>query len=162
MGIHTWDKYFEYENKSLKSYIETVERYCSECHTNEDYGSCEKCPTGIFVGQLRKYLIELSDIMEKNKFREDKDEKTEIMIRIGKLLKKMPKLHPLYLPVDEDYEFNSVFNKLKGLSFELNLWEECFNKKFEWNMHLSEIRKLDEKSKEAKRRKNGKEKTSGV
>lgn len=153
MGIHTWDRYVEYENKALKSYIETIERFCSECHTNEDYGGCEGCPTGIFIGQLGKYLIELSEIMEKDKFRKAKDEKTEIMIKIRKLLKKMPKLHPLYLPVDEEYKFNSVFNKLKKISFELDLWEKCFYKEFEWKMHLAEIKRLGEKLKKSKRRK---------
>ena len=150
MGIHTWDGYFEYENKALKSYIETIERFCSECHTNEDYGSCEKCPTGIFVGQLRKYIIELSEIMEKDKFRKGKDEKTEIMIGIRKLLKKMPKLHPLYLPRDEETNPNSVFNKLKKISFEFDLWEKCFWERA--NDFLNRKRWLDEAKKLKKKR----------
>lgn len=144
MGIHTWDGYFGYENKALKSYLETIERFCSECHTNEDYNGCENCPTGIFIGQLKKYLVEISEIMENDKFRKAQDEETKIMIKVRKLIKKMPKLHPLYLPVNEEYEFNSTFNQLKKLSFELNLREECLYKKFEWKMHLAEIRKLGE------------------
>ena len=156
MGIHTWDGYFEYEGKALKSYIETVERFCSECHTNEDYNGCGNCPTGIFIGQLKKYLIEISEIMENYKFRKPKDEKTEIMIKVRKLIQKMPKLHPLYLPVDEDYEFNSVFNKLKKLCFELELLEECFRKKFEWKMHITDLMNLGKKMKDKSRKKKAK------
>jgi len=148
MGIHTWDGYFGYENKALKSYIETIERYCSECHTNDDYDGCEHCPTGIFIGQLRKYLVGISEIMENDKFRKAQDEETKIMIEIRKLVKKMPELHPLYLPVNEEYEFNSTFNQLKKLSFELNLQEECLHKEFEWKMHLAEIRRLGEGSRQ--------------
>lgn len=147
VGIHTWDGYSEYESKALRSYIETIERFCSECHTNEDYNGCENCPTGIFIGQLRKYLIEASEIMENYKFRDPKDEKTEFMIKIRKLIQKIPKLHPLYLPVDEEYEFNSVFNKLKKLSFEFELLEECFRREFEWKMHIAELMNLGKKMK---------------
>jgi hypothetical protein len=153
MGIHTWDRYSEYENKALKSYIETIERFCSECHTNEDYNGCENCPTGIFIGQLKKYLIETSEIMENYKFRDSKDEKTDFMIKIRKLIQKMPKLHPLYLSVSEEYEFNSIFNKLKKLSFEFELLEECFCREFEWKMHITEIRRLGKKMKNKQRKK---------
>ena len=145
MGIHTWNGYFEYENRALKSYIETIERFCSECHTNEDYGRCEDCPTGKFIGQLRKYLLEIpeSDILK---------DQARILQKIKQLLKKMPDLHPLYLPVDEDYKFNSVFNNLKKLSFELNLWEECFHRESEWKMHISDIRGLGKKMKKIKKK----------
>lgn len=158
MGIHTWDRYFEYENKALKSYIETIERFCSECHTNEDYGSCENCPTGIFIGRLRKYLIELSEIMEKYKFRDLKDEKTKFMIEIRKLLKKMPKLHPFYLSRDDETNSESVFNKLKKLSFEFDLWEKCFDKEFEWKMHIAELMSLGKKMKKIRKRRKLKKK----
>ena len=154
MGIHTWDGYFEYENKALKSYIETIERFCSECHTDEDYGGCDRCPTGIFVGQLKKYLIELREIMENYKFRDPKDEKTEFMIRVRKLLKKMPKLHPLYLPRDDETNPDSVFNKLKKLSFEFDLWEKCFDErtndffnKVRWRDELKKLKKKKQKNK---------------
>ena len=153
MGIHTWDGYWEYESKALKSYLETIERFCSECHTNEDYNGCEDCPTGKFVNQLKKYLINNSEIMKNYKFRDPKDKKTEVMIKIKKYLKKMPKLHPLYLPVSEDYEFNSVFNNLKKLCFELELLEECWRKKFEWKMHIADLRNLGEKMKNKKSKK---------
>ena len=140
MGIHTWDSYSGYENKALKSYIETIERFCSECHTNENYNGCENCPTGIFVNNLKRYLLEIheSDILK---------DQTKLFKRMKRLIKKMSKLHPLYLPVDEDYEFNSVFNKLKKLCFELELWEECLRKKFEWKMHIADIMSLGEKRK---------------
>ncbi len=154
MGIHTWDKYFEYENKALKSYIETVERFCSECHTNEDYGKCENCPTGIFAGQLTKYLIELSEIMEKDKFRKANDEKMKIMLEIRKLIKKMPDLHPFYIPRSEETNTNSIFNKLKKLSFELDLWEKCFDERtndfISKRAWLDEIKKLKIKKMEKK------------
>jgi len=126
MGLHTWDGYVEYENKALKSYLETIERFCSECHTNEDYNGCENCPTGMFIGQLRNYLIELSEITKKDKFGNFEDKKTGFMIEIRKLLEKMPKLHPLYLSRDDETNPYSAFNKLKKLSFEFDLWEKCF------------------------------------
>ena len=152
MGIHTWDGYFEYENKALKSYLETIERFCNGCHTNEDYGGCENCPTGAFIGQLRKYLVELSEIMERDKFRKSKDEKAEIMIEIRKCLKKMPKLHPLYLSKDDEANPNFVFNKLKKLSFEFDLWKKCFDERtndfFSKKRWLDEIKKLKKKKEE--------------
>ena len=146
MGIHTWDSYSGYENKALKSYLETIERFCSECHTNEDYGSCEKCPTGIFVNNLKRYLLEIheSSILK---------DQARLFRKMKRLVKNMPKLHPLYLPRDEETNPDSVFNKLKKLSFGLDLWEECFDKKFEWKMHLADIRKLGEKLKKDKKRK---------
>ena len=114
MGIHTWDSYSGYENKALKSYLETIERFCSECHTNEDYGSCEKCPTGIFVNNLKRYLLEIheSSILK---------DQARLFRKMKRLVKKMPKLHPLYLPRDEETNPDSVFNKLKKLSFGLDL-----------------------------------------
>jgi len=143
MGIHTWNGYFEYESKSLKSYIETIERFCSECHTNEDYGSCEECPTGIFIGQLKKYLLEIpeSDVLK---------EQANILQKIKRLLKKMSDLHPLYLSVCEKFEFNSVFNQLKRLSFELDLYEKCLEQKFRYFIFKRELQKLDGKTKDKK------------
>ena len=158
MGIHTWDSYVDYESKALKSYLEIIERFCSECHTNEDYDGCENCPTGKFVNQLKEYLLEIheSDILKGQ---------AKIFQKIKKQIKKMPELHPLYLPVNEEHKFNSVFNKLKKLSFELDLWERCFDKKFEWKMHIADLKRLGEKLKNEKKmkrrkKKNAKEKRS--
>ena len=143
MGVHTWNGYFGYESKALKSYLETIERFCSECHTNKDYNGCENCPTGRFTNQLKKYLLEIpeSDILK---------DQSKILLEVKKLLKKMPDLHPIYLPVSEKYDFNSIFNKLKKLSFELELWEECFCKKFEWKMHIGDLKKLSTKINKSK------------
>ncbi len=139
MGIHTWDGYFDYESKALKSYIETIERFCSECHTDEDYGSCEKCPTGIFVNQLKKYLLEISE--------QNNPEEKRIMKEIKRYLAKMPKLHPLYLSFDMESDFNSAFNELKKLSYEFDLYEKCSLQKFNHAMWRRELLELSKKSK---------------
>ncbi len=139
MGIHTWDGYFEHESRALKSYLETIERFCSECHTNEDYGSCEKCPTGIFINQLKKYLLEIPE--------QNIPEEKKIMKEIKKHLIKMSKLHPLYLSFDMESDFNSAFNTLKKLSFEFDLYEKCFMQQFNHAMWKRQLLGISKKSK---------------
>ncbi len=144
MGIHTWDGYVEYENAALKSYLETIERFCTNCHTNEDYGSCEKCPTGIFVRNLRRYLLNACESDELK-------DKTKLLRQMKQLIKKMPKLHPLYLTIDDEAKPDSVFNRLKKVSFELDLWKKCFDERANFWLSRKELfDKVKDKKKEVK------------
>ena len=130
MGIRTWNGYSGYENKASESYIETLERFCSECHTNEGYKGCENCSTGIFLKQLRDYLLSASesDILK---------DQAKLLRKLKKIIKSLSNLSPCY-PVDLD--------ELKKVSFVLDLWEEAFYKISQCEMFKLEVKKLVKKN----------------
>lgn len=133
MGIHSCFGYVGYEDTALKSFIETIERFCNGCHTNDDFdGSCDKCPAGIFVNKCKSYLLSCHESTKLT-------DKAKLIKKMKTLLKRLPELGPCYLPRDDRHNPKSAFNKLKVLSYELDLYEKCYLDKITSERHREQV-----------------------
>ena len=60
MGMHYPLGYSGYETQFLKTFIELLDRFCHNCHTNKDVnGNCEKCPMGYLIYASKKYMLNI-------------------------------------------------------------------------------------------------------
>lgn len=127
MGIHYPIGYSGYEIQFLKTFIELIDRFCHNCHTNKDVnGNCKKCPIGYLIYTSKRYMLEVHESLC------DKKE-TKILQLIKKEIKKIEP-HPCfdtYFIFDKKKPKDSLL-KLRKL---LNELEKNKNKK------LKKIRK---------------------
>ena len=60
MGLRTPFGYAGYERAMAETAIELLDRFCSGCHTNEDFeGGCKECPIGNMIYACKRYVEEM-------------------------------------------------------------------------------------------------------
>lgn len=58
MGLHSPLGYVGYIRPMAKTIIDLIERFCSACHTNNDYDKgCKGCPVGQLIYEARDYIL---------------------------------------------------------------------------------------------------------
>jgi hypothetical protein len=63
MGLRSPFDYSGYEVTMAEVLINLLEKFCSGCHTNEDYRRhCKGCPAGQLIYRCRKYLLEIDEV----------------------------------------------------------------------------------------------------
>jgi hypothetical protein len=62
MGIHYPFKYVGYEGAFLHTFIDLIDNFCTNCHTNDDVDNdCGKCPIGNLIFAAENYLMNAPD-----------------------------------------------------------------------------------------------------
>ncbi|MFA5299080.1 MAG: hypothetical protein WC389_12810 [Lutibacter sp.] len=58
MGLHAPFGYVGYESTMAQTIIDLLDKFCSGCHTNDDYHKgCRGCPCGNLICECREYIL---------------------------------------------------------------------------------------------------------
>ena len=119
MGIHSPFGYIGYEVKFGRTIVELLKRFCSTCHTDEDFEEgCRGCPVGNLIYRARDYLLDA--------YESDRDVSKKETLVLRKIKKQLDGIEPRPL-----FDVQSIFDTRKPKdtthSLEMNL---------EWLDHL--------------------------
>lgn len=114
MGLQNPFRYTNNEDTMLKTFIDTLDNFCVQCHTNEKCGGCKKCPAGTLIYACKKYIEDMElydseeDVPEEDilEFRTLEDIK-----RVIKNIEPEPMFNDSYLSQDEPSE--DILEKLR-------------------------------------------------
>jgi len=127
----------------IETMIDLLDKYCGGCHTNHDWDSCDKCPTGNLINHCKTYVLEIS-IDHSGTYKVGKVNKIDTTITaIQKIVKRVVKPHPFFNNgfLDEDSKYEDTLEPLKRKLSELKHWNSCYHRKIMFKLSDGEEEK---------------------